>query len=79
MQITIIFKRLINYIQVKNAIKNANRMNQQTKKRYYVLKIFNKIRVYDRTHINFLVDKGLLSKKMKEAYWLQKHAIYFTK
>jgi len=77
--IVILYKRLVNRIRIKNAIKQANRMNQLTKKRFYVLQIFGRIRVYDRNRINLLIERGVLSKKMKQALYLQKVSIYFTK
>lgn len=75
----IVYKRWRNRIRVKNAIRQANKMHKLTGKQFYVLQIFGKVRVYDRVRINLLVDRRVLSKKMKEAYYLQKVAIYYTK
>jgi hypothetical protein len=77
--LVIVYKRWRNRIKVKSAIKQANRMHKMTKKQFYVLQIFGKIRVYDRVRINLLVDRKVLSKQMKSAIYLQKVAIYFTK
>jgi len=71
-------KRLYNYIRVKSAIKQANRLAQLTKKRHYVIKVHNKIRVYNRTHVNFLIQQKVLHPKLKDALVLQKVSIYFT-
>ncbi|MDR1345949.1 MAG: hypothetical protein LBK03_04540 [Bacteroidales bacterium] len=54
-------------------------MHRLTKKKYYVIKIFNRIRVYDRAHVNFLIKQGVLKKEMRDALFLQNHSIYFTK
>lgn len=47
--------------------------------RYYVIKIFGKIKVYDRNQINLLIDSGILRKTLKESYNLTKFALYYTK
>ncbi len=36
-------------------------------------------RVYDRVKINQLVDMGVLSDKMRQAYYLHQYSIYYTK
>jgi len=71
-------KRLINYIQVKSAVKQANRLAQLTKKRHYVIKVHNKIRVYNRVHVNFLIQQKILHAKLRDALELQKISIYYT-
>ncbi|MBP8040332.1 MAG: hypothetical protein KAZ36_00305 [Bacteroidales bacterium] len=76
---TTLFKRIWNYYRIKSAIKTANKLHDLTGKRHYVIKIFNKIRVYDRSHINFLINDGVLHKRLREANELQKICIYFTK
>jgi hypothetical protein len=72
-------KRLWNYFRIKTAIKHANKMHEITKKRHYVIKIFNKIRVYDRSHINYLINEGVLSQRLRQSLELQKVCIYYTK
>ena len=75
----ILFKRLVNFIKVRSAIREANKLSKLTKKRYYVLKIFNKIRVYDRSHIDYLINEGVLMQRLRDFRELQKICIYFTK
>jgi hypothetical protein len=72
-------KKLLRFLQVKRAVRYANKMHTITRRRYYVIKIFNKVRVYDRAHVNFLIKEGVLSKKMRDALFLQENSIYFTK
>ena len=71
-------KRLINYIKVKSAIKQANRLAQLTKKRHYVIRVHKRIRVYNRTHVNFLIQQKVLHPKLKDALELQRISIYYT-
>lgn len=78
MEATLI-NRIWNYFRIKSAIKTADKLHELTKKRHYVLKIFNKIRVYDRSHIDYLINDGVLHKRLREAKELQKYSIYFTK
>lgn len=73
-----ILKRFFRFLALKNAIREANRCNRITRKRYYVLKVFDKIWVYDRAKIDLLIRSGVLSKNLKSAYELQKFALYFT-
>jgi hypothetical protein len=73
-----LFKRLYNYIRVKSATKQANRLARVTKKRHYVIKVHKRIRVYNRTHVNFLIQQGVLHPKLKNALELQKISIYYT-
>ncbi len=72
-------KRFWNYLRVQSAIKSANKLNKLTNKKYYVIKVFNKIRVYDRLHINYLISEGILSPRLRNSYELHKIALYFTK
>ncbi|MBI9055509.1 MAG: hypothetical protein JEY96_16925 [Bacteroidales bacterium] len=74
-----LLKRLWNYLRLKAAIKQADKMKELTKKRYYVIKILKKIRVYDRNHIDFLINEGLLHQKLRKAIELEKVCLYFTK
>lgn len=76
-----LLKRLWNFLRLKSAIKHANKMHEASypPKRYYVMQIFNKIRVYDRSHINFLINEGVLHKKLRRAIELEKVCLYYTK
>ena len=76
---TTLFKRIWNYFRVKAAIKHADKMHLLTGKRHYVIKVFNKIRVYDRSHIDYLINSGVLAQRLRNAVELQKICIYFTK
>lgn len=78
MEATLI-KRIWNYYRIKSAIKTANKLHKISGKRQYVIKIFNKIRVYDRSHIGYLINEGVLSQRLRNAVELQKVCIYFTK
>jgi hypothetical protein len=71
-------KRIWNYFRVKSAIKTANKLAQVSRKRHYVIKVFGKVRVYDRSHIDYLINEGLLSQRLRNAIELQKVCIYFT-
>lgn len=72
-------KKLINYLRVKQAVRTADKFSKLTRKRHYVIKIFGKIRVYNRLHIDYLITSGLLHKKLRNALELQSISIYFTK
>lgn len=74
-----LWNRIWNYFRVKSAIKYANKMHKISRKRYYVIKIFNKVKVYDRTHIDFLINEGILHNKLRDFRELQKFSLYFTK
>lgn len=74
-----IWKRFFRYIKVRNAIRHADRMKKLTRKRHYVIQVFNKIRVYDRSRINFLIAKGVLHKRLKNSLELTKICIYYTR
>lgn len=76
---TSLIRRIYNYFRIKSAIRYADKMHEQTRARYYVLKVFNKIRVYDRAHIDFLINEGVLAQRLRKATELQKISIYFTK
>ncbi len=71
-------KRLIRFLQVRNAIRHADRMQKLTGKRHYVIQVFNKIRVYDRLHINLLIARGVLHKRLKDNVELTKVCLYYT-
>ena len=70
-----IIKRANHYIAVKNAKKHAGKMAKERNTTMYVIKIFKKIRVYDREHINQLIRAGILSTKLKNALELEKVCI----
>ncbi|MBR4535962.1 MAG: hypothetical protein IKO62_04815 [Bacteroidales bacterium] len=71
-------KRLIRFLQVRNAIRHADRMQKLTGKRHYVIQVFKKIRVYDRLHINLLISRGVLHKRLKDNLELTKVCLYYT-
>lgn len=71
-------KRLIRFLQVHNAIRHADRMQKLTGKRHYVIQVFKKIRVYDRLHINLLISRGVLHKRLKDNLELTKVCLYYT-
>ncbi len=71
-------KRLIRYLQVRNAIRHADRMQKLTGKRHYVIQVFGKIRVYDRSRINLLIARGILHKRLKDSVELTKVCLYYT-
>lgn len=71
-------KRLIRFLQVRNAIRHADRMQKLTGKRHYVIQVFKKIRVYDRLHINLLIYQGVLHKRLKDNMELTKVCLYYT-
>lgn len=74
-----LFQRLWRFIKVRSAIRHAKNMNALTFKRYYVIQVLGEIRVYDRKHINFLIEKGILYKKLRSSYELRKFCLYVTK
>lgn len=74
-----VWKRFFRYIQVRNAIRHADRMKKLTGKQHFVIQVFNKIRVYDRSRINFLIAKGVLHKRLRNSLELTKICIYYTK
>ena len=72
-------RRFLNYVRVRSAIRHADRLHQLTRKQYYVIKVMGIPRVYDRVKINQLVDMGVFSDKMRQAYYLHQYSIYYTK
>ena len=74
----VIFKRWHNFIRVKNAIKKAKKMHKWDNKQYYVIQLGNRIRVYDRNQINFLIDDKVLHPKLKSVIELRKFCLYYT-
>ena len=74
-----IAKRTIHYFEVKAAIKHANEMSRLCNgKRFYVMKVYNKIRVYDRNRVDVLVNAGVFANKLRDSMELNKAAIYHT-
>lgn len=71
-------QRIIYYLRVKSAVRQAKRMHRLTRKQYFVLQIHKKIRVYDRRQINYLVDAGVLAKSMREYHTLLKYCLFVT-
>ncbi len=72
-------KRLIRFLQVRNAVRHADRMQKLTGKRHYVIQVFGKIRVYDRMRINLLIDRGVLHKRLRDSIELTKVCLYYSK
>lgn len=72
-------RRLLNYVRVKNAVRHADRLHQLTNKQYYVIKVQGTPRVYDRAKINQLVDMGVFSDKMRQAYYIRQFSLYYTR
>ena len=73
------FKRLFRYWAVKDAVNEANRWKEVTKKQMFVIQIYGKIRVYDRQRTNALIDAGALDRKLNHEDDLKKFCIYHTK
>lgn len=71
-------KRLIRFLQVRNAVRHADRMQRLTGKRHYVIQVYGKIRVYDRMRINLLVDRGVLHKRLRDSIELTNVCLYYT-
>lgn len=71
-------KRLIRFLQVRNAVRHADRMQKLTGKRHYVIQVYGKIRVFDRMRINLLIDRGVLHKRLRDSIELNKVSLYFT-
>lgn len=69
----------MNYVQVKSAIRHADKMHQLTGKRFYVIKVGGRIRVYDRNKVDWLVDHRILKKEMRDYLYLIRVCIYHTK
>ena len=72
-------KRFMNYVRVKSAIRHADKMHLLTRKRFYVIKIHDQLRVYDRDKVNYLIDCGILKKELRGAMELQRVCLYYTK
>lgn len=68
----------MNYVRVKNAIRHADKMHLLTGKRFYVIKVGNKVRVYDRARIDELVRLGIFRKEMKDYLYIIKQCLYHT-
>lgn len=71
-------KRLIRFLQVRNAVRHADRMQKLTGKRHYVIQVYGKIRVYDRMRINLLIDRGVLHKRLRDSIELTNVCLYYT-
>lgn len=69
----------MNYVRVKNAIRHADKMHLLTGKRFYVIKVDNKVRVYDRAKIDELVRLGIFRKEMKDYLYIIRQCLYHTK
>ena len=69
----------MNYVRVKSAIRHADKMHRLTGKRFYVIKVGGKIRVYDRIKINELVDLHIFKREMRNYLNLIRACIYHTK
>lgn len=69
----------MNYVRVKNAIQHADKMHKLTGKRYYVIKVAGKVRVYDRAKIDELVRLGIFRKEMKDYLYIIRQCLYHTK
>lgn len=73
-----IFIRLWNYIRVRNAVRYADKLHRLNNKTYYVIQIGGKIRVISRIQANFLVNSGVLRKRMRNDYYLRMYSLYVT-
>lgn len=69
----------MNYVLVKNAIRHADKMHKLTGKRYYVIKVAGKVRVYDRAKIDELVRLRVFRREMKDYLYIIKQCLYHTK
>lgn len=69
----------MNYVRVKNAIRHADRMHQLTGKRFYVIKVGGKIRVYDRAKIDELVKLRIFRREMNDYLYIIRACLYHTK
>ncbi len=70
-----IIRRTYNYLRVRSAVKTAKRLHSQTGKKYYVLQIHGKLRVLTRIQIDYLVEAGVLHRRMKQDYYLRKYSL----
>ena len=73
-----LFGRLLRAIRLRSAIKHANKLQQLTGKRHYVIQVFNKLRVYDRKRIDLLIRRGVLHKRLLNYIELEKTCLYVT-
>lgn len=73
-----LWKRLIRFLRVRNAVRHADRMQKWTGKRHYVIQVFGKIRVYDRNRINLLISQRVLHPRLRSAIELDKVCLYVT-
>lgn len=73
-----IIKRWTNSVKVSNAKRQANQMHKLTNKQYYVIQIYGKMRVYDRNRINLLIDRKVLSTRLRSNIELKKVCVYYT-
>ena len=69
----------MNYVRVRSAIHHADKMHLLTGKRFYVIQIQNRLRVYDRNKVNYLIDCGILRKELRGAMELQRISLYYTR
>ena len=69
----------MNYVRVKNAIRHADKMHRLTRKRFFVIKVDDKVRVYDRAKIDELVRLGIFRKEMKDYLYIIRQCLYHTK
>ena len=74
----ILWKRFINYLKVRSAVRQADRLHNKTNAKYYVLSIGHKLRALNRKQVNYLCDKGVLDKRLRKAYYLCQASLYYT-
>lgn len=70
-----ILRRLWNFIRVRSAVNTAKRFHKQTGKKYYILQINGKLHVLTRVQINYLIEKKVLCKRLRQDYFLRKYAL----
>ncbi len=74
-----IIRRTLRSIAVSSAIKHANSMRaKRLGRQQFVIKVANKIRVYERDQINALIRGGWLDKSLSNYITLCKYCIYVT-
>ena len=69
------FRRLYNYLRVKIAVNTAKRFHARTGKKYYVLQISGRLQVLTRLQVNYLIEKKVLCKRLKQDYYLRKYSL----
>lgn len=74
-----LIRRVWRFLKVKYAISHAKKMHASTRKQYYVIQVYNVIRVYDRQRIDLLIRQGILDPRLSEAHELRKVCLYYTK